>query len=62
MPLQISEIRKLNRKFAFTVQLGEQTKALEVVCENKDVAHRRIAALRAADCAYAEAVHGPHLH
>jgi hypothetical protein len=61
MPLQISEIRKLNRKFAFTVQLGEK-KPLEVVCENKDVAHRRIAALLAADCAYAEAIYGPRLH
>jgi hypothetical protein len=62
MPLQISEIRKLDRKFAFTVQLGELAKPLEVVCENEDVAHRRVAALRAADCAYVEAVHGPHPH
>ena len=61
MPLQISEIRKFNRQFAFRVQLDKR-KPLEVVCEDRDVAHRRIAVLRAADCAYTEAVHGPHLH
>jgi hypothetical protein len=62
MPLQISEIRRLDRKFSFTVQLHDRAKPFEVVCENKDVAHRRIAALRAADCAWSETVHGSHLH
>jgi hypothetical protein len=62
MALQISEVRRLRRKFSFTVQLDDQSKPLEVVCENKDVARRRIAALQAADCAFTEAVRGPHLH
>ena len=62
MTLQISEIRRLNRKFSFTVRLDDRNSPLEVVCESKDVAHRRIAALHAADCAFTGTVHGPHVH
>lgn len=62
MALQISEIRKLDRKFSFTVQLDDHAKPLEVVCETRAVAHRRVEALQAAASAWAEAVHGPHLH
>jgi hypothetical protein len=62
MALQISEIRRLRRKFSFTVQLDDHAKPLEVVCETKAVACRRVEALQAADCAWAEAVHGLRLH
>ena len=62
MALTIGEVRRLNRRFAFTIQLDDETKPLEVVCDSKDVAHRRIAALKAADSAWQEAVSGSRLH
>ena len=37
----------------------EKAKPLEVVCESRNVAHRRIAALQAADSAFTETIHGP---
>ena len=61
MAMAISELRRLNRKFAFTVQLDGQAKPLEVACDNKAVAHRRIRALRASECAWAETLRQPHL-
>jgi hypothetical protein len=54
MTIAIGELRRLNRKFAFTVQLDDEAKPLEVVCDSKVVAHRRIKALRASDFAWAE--------
>ena len=62
MALHISEIRKLDRKFSFTVRLDDRAKPLEVVCETKAVAHRRVEALQAAASAWAETVHGAQLH
>ena len=62
MALQIGEVRRHNGRFAFTVRLDGESKPFEVVCDTKDLARRRIAALREADCAWEEAVHGPHLH
>ena len=61
MALTIGEVRKLDRRFAFTVRLGDESKPLEVVCETKDVAQRRIEALKAADSAWEEAIR-PLLH
>ena len=61
MALTIGEVRRLNRRFAFTVQLEEDGKPLEVVCDTKAVAHRRIEALKAAESAWEEAVR-PLLH
>jgi hypothetical protein len=62
MALTIGEVRRRNnRSFAFTVQLHDEAKPLEVVCDTKDVARRRIDALKAADTAWQEAVH-PLLH
>jgi len=54
MTIAIGELRRVNRTFAFTVQLDDQAKPLEVVCDSKAVAHRRIKALRASDFAWAE--------
>jgi len=62
MALTIGEVRRRNRSFAFTVQLDDEAKPLEVVCDTKAVAHRRIDALKAADTAWQEAVRGSRLH
>jgi len=62
MAMAIGELRRLNRKFAFTVQLDDQAKPLEVVCDSKAAAHRRIKALRASDFAWAETLRETHLH
>ena len=61
MAMAIGELRRLNRKFAFTVQLDDQAKPLEVVCDSKAAAHRRIKALRASDFAWAETLRETHL-
>ena len=62
MMIAIGELRQLDRKFAFTVQLGDQAKPLEVICDSKAVAHRRIKALRASDFAWADTLREAHLH
>ena len=62
MALQISEIRRHHRTFSFTVQLDDQAKPLEVVCETKAVAHRRIEALQEAECAWTESVRESRFH
>ena len=62
MALTIGEVRRRNRSFAFMVQLDDEAKPLEVVCDTKAVAHRRIEALKAADSAWQEAVRGSRLH
>ena len=62
MTMAIGELRRLNRKFAFTVQLDDQAKPLEVVSDSKAIAHRRIEALRASDFAWAETLREAHLH
>jgi len=62
MVMAIGELRRLNTKFAFTVQLNDQAKPLEVVCDDKAVAHRRIRALRASNSAWAETLRQAHLH
>ena len=62
MTMAIGELRRVNRKFAFTVQLDDQAKLLEVVSDSKAVAHRRIKALRASDFAWAETLREVHLH
>ena len=54
MTIAIGELRRVNRTFAFTVQLDDEAKPLEVVCDSKVVAHRRIKALRASDFAWTE--------
>lgn len=59
MTMAIGELRRVNKTFAFTVQLHGQAKPIEVVCDNKAVAHRRIRALRASDSAWAETVLSP---
>ena len=35
MTMAIGELRRVNRTFAFTVQLDDQAKPLEVVCDSK---------------------------
>ena len=62
MAMAIGGLRRLNRKFAFTVQLDYQVKPLEVVCDSKAGAHRRITALRASDSAWAEMLSQAQLH
>ena len=54
MTIARGELRRVNRTFAFTVQLDDDAKPLEVVCDSKVVAHRRIKALRASDFAWTE--------
>jgi hypothetical protein len=56
MALIVGEVRRLDSQFAFTLQLHEHAKILEIVCETKDVARRRVRALKEADCARAEAL------
>ena len=60
--MAIGELRRLNTKFAFMVQLDDQAKPLEIVCDSKAVAHRRIRALRASDFAWAETLREAHWH
>ena len=63
MTMAIGAVRRVDKTFAFTVQLDENAKPLEVVCDNKAVAHRRIRALKASDCAWARAtLRQAHLH
>ena len=62
MAMTIGEVRKRRTKFAFTVQLDDQIKPLDVVCDTKEMAHRRIEALKEADCAWAEALGELPLH
>ena len=62
MTMAIGELRRLNKKFAFTVQLDDQAKPLEVVSDSKAVAHGRIKALRASDFAWADTLREAHLH
>ena len=54
MTMAIGELRRVNRTFAFTVQLNDRAQPFEVVSDSKAVAHRRIKALRASDFAWAE--------
>ena len=56
MSLIVGEVRQLHTKYVFTLQLHEQAKPLEIVCDTKEVARRRVRALKEADCARAEAV------
>jgi len=60
--MAIGELRRLNTKFAVMVQLDDQAKAPENVCDSKAVAHRRIRALRASDFAWAETLREAHWH
>jgi hypothetical protein len=62
MAMAIGELRRLNKKFAFTVQFADQAKPPEVVSDTKAVAHRRIRALRASDSAWKETLRQAHLH
>ena len=62
MTMAIGELRRLNKKFAFTVQLDDHAKPFEVVSDSKAIAHRRIEALRAADCAWTETLRDARLH
>ena len=56
MALILSEVRRLHTKYAFTVQFDGQVKPLEIVCDTKEVAYRRIRALEEAASARAQAL------
>jgi hypothetical protein len=56
MALIVGEVRQLHAAFVFTLQFDRQAKPLEIICETKDVARRRVRALKEADCARAEAL------
>jgi hypothetical protein len=47
--LRFGEIRRLDTKFAFTIQFHERAKPLDVLCDTEEVARIRIRALRASE-------------
>jgi len=61
MAVRLGELRRLQTNFAFTVQMHERAKPLEVMCDSEEVARVRIRALRAADRAHRAALrcYGP---
>ena len=56
MALKLGGIRRLDSNFAFTLQLHERAKPLEVVCDSEEVARIRIRALRASERAHRAAL------
>lgn len=48
MALILGGVRRLRRKFAFTVQLDGQVEPFEIECDTAEVAYRRIEELKAA--------------
>jgi hypothetical protein len=47
--LRLGKIRPLDTNFAFTIQLHERDRPLEVLCDSEELARIRIRALRASE-------------